>query len=78
MNRRVILTVDGRSYLIPEDQAKDLTKLLTDISAWQPVEKPSYKSGWTLKPEVPQPEIGLAMVAQDSIDDGKPRAAATT
>lgn len=75
MARRTILTLNNVSYLVPDDQTKDLRQLLENIAAWQVIEKTRYGSGpWTIKPSQ-EPSLAVNFVTNDDIDDGKPKAA---
>ena len=43
---KTIITVNGDHYLIPEDQAKDISNLLDKIMAWKPATN-SYSNNKT-------------------------------
>lgn len=66
--RRVVLTIDEKKYLIPEDQAKDLTGLLANLSAWVRIKNKNYSSkDLSVDGEYP-PDLGVAIVNEDAID----------
>ena len=72
MKKRIVLTVQDHAYLIPENQAKDLTALLTQIGAWKRVEK-TYNHGAFLLKEDASPSLGINVVDEDDIDGLNPK-----
>ena len=76
MNRRIVLEIDEHKFLIPVEQAKDLTGLLTNLSAWKRVKNKGYKpNDYELGDNGGfAPCLGVAVVDEENIDGLTPKA----
>ena len=78
MARKTIITINAAHYLVPDDQAKDLTGLLSRLSDWQSVKPKDYGQNEWVIDEKAEPTIGVKLLLVENIDDGKPKAVLPT
>ena len=78
MAKHTVLTIDDKPYLIPPDQAKDLTVLLERIGSWTRLSKRNYSEREFQHDGIDaSPEIKVSILAEDRVTPLAPEPAPT-